>query len=435
MNDLVVNNQLPPTIVDHQCSNTASPISKAALNLIEQAIIIDNSQSLFHIPGLSHTDNSAIVTDIQDAVLLEHRSQHALHIHARLGVCVEGALLLQLLGEEVHAEVAVLPGLSAHADADDLAGPALQDDEVADADEVARDGNGVDTAIAATTRLDKADCLGHATADTAGTISLIDDDFSVLIIVVVMVVMEWVADTVCCTLETAAEGVVLAVVVVVTHVALVFSVDLDVCFNSYVSGWATAFVLDVVIWVGAAAIVSFGNVELILDDSVVVLTAIVLNVNGVSDAATINFDVDFGVLVLGWTLVPESGALADARSGGKIDLLFTSELYLRVAVVTHDSITFFVDSDILSVTAPVVADVDVDFLFGVSSIFPSARGATTKFGFPFYLCLGSFFGSSVTPVRRREDTDRNGDAGVKVQLARWMGASTLFSLAAVESQD
>ena len=52
---------------------------------------------------------------------------------------------------------------------------------------------------------------------------------------------------------------------------------------------ATAFVLDVVGGVGAAAVVSLSDVELVLNDSVVVLAAV-------------NFDVDSGVPVFGGTL-------------------------------------------------------------------------------------------------------------------------------------
>ena len=59
-------------------------------------------------------------------------------------------------------------------------------------------------------------------------------------------------------------------------------------------------------------------------------------------------------------------------------LLFSVELDLRVARVTDDSITFFVNSDIVSVSASVVSYVNVDLLLSESSIFPSdARGATT----------------------------------------------------------
>ena len=114
-----------------------------------------------------------------------------------------------------------------------------------------------------------------------------------------------------------------------------------------------------------------------------------------------------------------------AKEKGKEDILLSGELYLWVAVVTGNA--FFVDVGFVSIAA-IVADVDVDFLFGVSSIFPSARGATTKVDFPFYLCFGSNFVGSVTPVRRREDTDGNGDAGVKVQIASCWGASTLSPL-------
>ena len=98
-----------------------------------------------------------------------------------------------------------------------------------------------------------------------------------------------------------------------------------------------------------------------------------------------------------------------------------------------DDISLLVHTVLVTISVPVsvVFDVDVD-----TSIFPtSTRGATLKRDFPFYLGLGSFFGGSVTPVRRREDTNGDGDTGVKVQLAGLSSVSPLFSLAAVESQD
>ena len=52
--------------------------------------------------------------------------------------------------------------------------------------------------------------------------------------------------------------------------------------------------------------------------------------------------------------------------------------------------------------------------------------------FPLYLGCGSFFGGSVTPVRRREDTDRDGDSGVKVQFDWLWGALTLEYLSIIE---
>jgi hypothetical protein len=50
---------------------------------------------------------------------------------------------MQLLGEEVHAQVSVLASRWGGSDADDLARTALEDQQVADSDVVGWDGNGV----------------------------------------------------------------------------------------------------------------------------------------------------------------------------------------------------------------------------------------------------------------------------------------------------
>tara|TARA_R110002003_G_scaffold251_8_gene17810 strand:+ start:2846 stop:3040 length:195 start_codon:yes stop_codon:yes gene_type:complete len=50
---------------------------------------------------------------------------------------------MKLLGEQVNTEVAVLASLGGGGDADDLARAALEDQEIANADVVAGDGNGV----------------------------------------------------------------------------------------------------------------------------------------------------------------------------------------------------------------------------------------------------------------------------------------------------
>jgi len=50
---------------------------------------------------------------------------------------------MQLLGEQVNAKITVLAGLARRGNADDLARAALKDQEIANADVVARDGNSV----------------------------------------------------------------------------------------------------------------------------------------------------------------------------------------------------------------------------------------------------------------------------------------------------
>ena len=118
-----------------------------------------------------------------------------------------------------------------------------------DSDGVARD---------AATRLDVADVLAHAFTHAAWALIFFNHYF---LVVVVIVVSERVEDAVSGALQATAERVVFALVVVVAHFAAAgvfdgdfFFVDLDVC------GGSATLVLDVVGWVGAAAVVSLGDV-------------------------------------------------------------------------------------------------------------------------------------------------------------------------------
>lgn len=87
-------------------------------------------------------------------------------------------------------------------------------------------------------------------------------------------------------------------------------------------------------------------------------------------------------------------------------------------------------------------DLEFDFFLSVdtrvgergrgSSIFPFDVRSAIELNFSLYSCLSSFRGS-VTPVRRREDTEGDGDAGVKVQIAG-LGASLLECLSNCSKQ-
>ena len=79
MDDLVVHNQLVTTIVDHQCPHASPPISKSTLNLAVQSTLVDNWQTLLDITTLSHADNAAIISHVQDAILLVDWAEHALN--------------------------------------------------------------------------------------------------------------------------------------------------------------------------------------------------------------------------------------------------------------------------------------------------------------------------------------------------------------------
>jgi len=263
MNDLVVNNQFSPSIIDDQSPHTATPIRKRPVNLVVQATLINDRQTLLDIPTLRHADQAAILTHIQDAILLEDRAQHALHHDRVTGVADKGALLVELAGEEVHTEESQLARLRRGRYADHLARAALQDDQVTNADEVARDGDGVGGE--SSTRLDEADRLTNSVAHAGGA-GLVARHHHLLFptVVVVGMMAEGVEDAIGGAFDTAAKAVVLAFVVVVTHVVSGGSVS-DVNFflgnfNVLASGLAT--VVDFVGWVDAAAVFALCDVDL-----------------------------------------------------------------------------------------------------------------------------------------------------------------------------
>lgn len=205
MDDLVVDDELTATVVDDKGTDRATAVREGIADALEQVALSDDRETLLDITALGHGDETVVVTDVQDAVGLEDGAEHGLDNHGRTGVGDEAGLLLQLAGEEVDTEVAVLAGLGGDRDTDDLARTALEDQDVADPDEVAGDGDSLASG-ATVAGLDHTDVLTGADVVLAGVRLLV-------------VVGEGVHDTVGSALNAAAERVVLAVVVVVTHFA------------------------------------------------------------------------------------------------------------------------------------------------------------------------------------------------------------------------
>ena len=81
--------------------------------------------------------------EIENTVLLEDGAEHGLDDDTWAWVGDERGLFVQLLGEEVDAQVAVLAGGGRGGNADDLARAALKDQEITEADVVAWNGDGV----------------------------------------------------------------------------------------------------------------------------------------------------------------------------------------------------------------------------------------------------------------------------------------------------
>jgi hypothetical protein len=205
VDDLVVDDELTATIVDDEGTDGTTALSEGIADALEEVALADDGDTLLDITALGHGDEAVIITEVQDAVGLEDRAEHGLDNHGGRGVGDEAGLLLQLAGEEVDTEVAVLASLGGDRDADHLARAALEDQDVADADEVAGDGDSLSSG-AAVAGLDNADVLTGSSDLTSVRLGMLR-------------VGEGVQDTVGSTLNAAAERVVLAFVVVVTHFA------------------------------------------------------------------------------------------------------------------------------------------------------------------------------------------------------------------------
>lgn len=142
VNDLVVNSQLLSVIRDNQDPDGTRALSESLPQLVPEVALVNDLQSLLDLTRLGHGDELSIVTDVNEPVLLEDRAQEGVENDRWRWVRDNTWLLVELLGEEVNTKIPVLTGLSGGGDADDLAWAVLEDDQVTNADVVARDGEG-----------------------------------------------------------------------------------------------------------------------------------------------------------------------------------------------------------------------------------------------------------------------------------------------------
>jgi len=141
--DLVVDSHLLTIIGDDENADATTAVVEGLSQAVEKAALVKDGKTLLDIAALSHGDDATVLADVENAVLLEDRAEHVLDNDGWARVGDEAGLLMELLGEEVNTEVTVLTSLGGGGDADDLARAALKDQEIANADVVAWDGDGV----------------------------------------------------------------------------------------------------------------------------------------------------------------------------------------------------------------------------------------------------------------------------------------------------
>ena len=195
VNDLHVNGKLAAIVVENKSTDTASARLESICQTGPQVGLVNDGQCLLDVTRLRH-GNNVTVLHVQNTVLLEDGTQHGLDDNTGGRVRHKGRLFMQLLGEEINTEVSVLASGRRGGDADDLARSALQHQEVAEADVVARDGDSVGN-IGATRLARAAVCHSNLFLDVH-----ID-------LIMVMVVVR-VSNLVSKLVDALAEGVVVA---------------------------------------------------------------------------------------------------------------------------------------------------------------------------------------------------------------------------------
>lgn len=104
--------------------------------------LVNNLQALLDLASLGHGNKLSVITDVNETVLLEDRSEEGVEDDGRRRVRDNARLFVKLLGEQVNTEVTMLASLCRGSDADDLARTVLEDDQVTNADVVAGDSEG-----------------------------------------------------------------------------------------------------------------------------------------------------------------------------------------------------------------------------------------------------------------------------------------------------
>lgn len=90
MNNLVVDSKLTALIADDEDTDTAAAVVEGVLETLEKVALVKDREALLDIASLGHGNNTAIVADVQDTVLLEDWTDHVLDNNRWAWVADEG---------------------------------------------------------------------------------------------------------------------------------------------------------------------------------------------------------------------------------------------------------------------------------------------------------------------------------------------------------
>ncbi|KAF3161273.1 hypothetical protein TWF225_009511 [Orbilia oligospora] len=136
---LEVNNELLVAIADDKDTDGTWGSDVGLVDLLGETTLGNNGDSRLDLTAVGDSDQGAVLTSVDDLVLLEGWGHHVVEDNGWGWVSDNAVLLNQLVGEKVNTEVSVLASGRGGGDADDLAWALLEDDQVTDTDVVAWD--------------------------------------------------------------------------------------------------------------------------------------------------------------------------------------------------------------------------------------------------------------------------------------------------------
>lgn len=142
VDNLVIDSEFLAVVADDQDAHGTRSTTESLLQTRPEVTLVNDTETLLDLTSLGHGNKLTIITDIDQTVLLEDGTEQRVENDGRRWVGYHTRLLVKLLGEQVNTKIAVLACLGRGCDADDLAGAVLQDDEITNADVMARDGEG-----------------------------------------------------------------------------------------------------------------------------------------------------------------------------------------------------------------------------------------------------------------------------------------------------
>lgn len=142
MDDTHVDGELATVVVENDDADGATARLEGLVETGPEVRLINDWEGLLDITGLGHGNNSTI-GQVKDTVLLEDWTKHGLDNNRWGWGGDEGGVLVELLGEQVNTEKAVLAGSLGGADLDNLAWTVLEHHNVTLADMVGWYGDGV----------------------------------------------------------------------------------------------------------------------------------------------------------------------------------------------------------------------------------------------------------------------------------------------------